>query len=67
LTVIEEKPADTYRVLATVPTQDGARTMALDTKTHNVLLVTARFMPAAPGQRRGAMVPDSFVVLVVGK
>jgi DNA-binding beta-propeller fold protein YncE len=67
LTIIEEKPADMYKVLATVPTQDGARTMALDTKTHNVLLVTARFKPAAPGERRGAMVPDSFVLLVVGK
>jgi DNA-binding beta-propeller fold protein YncE len=67
LTVIEEKPANTYKVLATVPTQESARTMTVDTKTHNILLVAARFKPAAPGERRGAMVPDSFVILVVGK
>jgi hypothetical protein len=67
LTVIEEKPADTYKVLATVPTQESARTMALDTKTHHILLVAARFKPAASGERRGAMIADSFVVLVVGK
>jgi DNA-binding beta-propeller fold protein YncE len=67
LTIVEEKPADKFRVLANVATQEGARTMALDTKTHNLLLVTARFKAPAPGQRRGAMEPDSFVVLVVGK
>jgi DNA-binding beta-propeller fold protein YncE len=68
LTVVEEKPADTYRVAANVPTQAGARTMALDTRTHNVLLVTARFKAAAPGEKgRRAMEPDSFVILVVGK
>jgi DNA-binding beta-propeller fold protein YncE len=66
LTVVEEKPADQYRVVANVPTQVGARTMALDTKTHNIYLATARFKPAAPGQRRPTMEPDSFVILVVG-
>jgi YVTN family beta-propeller protein len=68
LTVVEEKPANQFRVLANVETQQGARTMALDTKTHNVLLVTARYKPAAPGATgRRAMEPNSFVVLVVGK
>jgi DNA-binding beta-propeller fold protein YncE len=67
LTVVEEQPADHYRVAANVKTQDGARTMALDTKTHNVYLVTARFKPAVPGERRRAQEPDSFEILVVGK
>jgi len=66
LTVVEEKPAGKYSVLANVATQAGARTMALDTKTHHVFLVTARFKKAAEGQRRPAMEPDSFVVLEVG-
>jgi DNA-binding beta-propeller fold protein YncE len=67
LTVVEEKPENQYKVLANVPTQDGARTMALDTKTHNILLATAKFKPAAAGERRRQIEPDSFVILVVGK
>ena len=62
-----------------VKTQQGARTMALDLKTHNVYLATAQFEAppaAAPGaapekgekgRGRPTMVKDSFMVLVVGK
>lgn len=69
LTVVEEQPPGTYRVLANVPTQAGARTMALDTKTHLIYLATARFKQPAAGEKgpRRAMEPDSFVILVVGK
>jgi DNA-binding beta-propeller fold protein YncE len=68
LTVVEEQPADHYRVAAVVPTQAGARTMALDTKTHNVLLAAVRYKPVAPGQKgRPSPEPDSFTILVVGK
>ena len=50
----------------------GARTMALDLKTHSIYLCTAKQQPAPPGQgQRGrgrrAFEPNSFVVLVVGK
>lgn len=52
----------------TVPTQAGARTMALDTKTHRVFLVTATPDPANPGEgRRRNYVPGSFTLLVVGQ
>jgi YVTN family beta-propeller protein len=67
LTVIEEQPAGTFRVAADVKTQEGARTMALDTKTHNIYLATARFKPPVPGEKRRTPEPDSFVILVVGK
>jgi YVTN family beta-propeller protein len=69
LTVVEERPAGHFRVRSAVPTQVGARTMALDEKTHRLYLATARFKPAAPGQKgfRRALEPDSFVVLVVGR
>jgi len=55
-----------------VPTERGARTMALDPKTHRVYLITASFNPApaptaAQPRPRPSMVPGSFVVLVVGK
>ena len=73
LTVIREESGDKFEVLESVPTQRFARTMALDSKTHNVYLVTAEYGPppaAAAGQQqraRGDLVPGSFAILVVGK
>jgi YVTN family beta-propeller protein len=72
LTVIHEVSPGEFTVVEEVPTQTGARTMALDPKTHQVFLVTADFAPApAPTPEnphpRGGMVPDSFVVLVFGR
>ncbi len=64
LTVIHEDSPDKFSVVEDVPTQAGARTMALDTKTHNVLLVTARHGHGSTYQQ---VLPDTFVVLVVGK
>jgi DNA-binding beta-propeller fold protein YncE len=72
LTVVREESPERFNAAENVPTQAGARTMALDSKTHNVYLVTAKFgpPPAAttdnPHPRR-SILPDSFVVLVVGK
>jgi YVTN family beta-propeller protein len=67
LTVVGEKDGQ-YRVVDNVKTQLGARTCALDPKTHNIYLATARFKKAAEGQKgRPGMEPNSFVILVVGK
>ena len=50
----------------TVTTQRGARTIALDPKTHRLYLSTAEF--AAPvGNARPVAVPNSFMVLVLEK
>ena len=54
------------RVAETVPTQRGARTIAVDDRTGRVYLPTATYNPPAPGERRPAVVPGSFQVLVVG-
>ncbi len=63
----EPSAIDSAASLQTVSTQLGARTMALDTKTHRVFLVTATPDPANPGQgRRRNYVPGSFTLLVVG-
>jgi hypothetical protein len=73
LTVARESAPGKFEV-ENVKTQQGARTMALDLKTHNVYLVTAQFEAApAAGARtekfrgRPPMVKDSFTVLVVGR
>jgi len=72
LTVVHEDSADKFSVVDTVPTQVRARTMALDTKTHQVFLVTAQFgaRPAATAQQprpRAPMVPGSFTLLTMSR
>ena len=67
LTVIHEDSPDKLTVVENVPTKRSARTMGLDLKTHNVFMPAADFDPPAPGERRGKMKPDSFVIVVVGK
>lgn len=72
LTVVREDSPDKFSVAETVTTQPGARTLALDSKTHNVFVVTAKFgpPPAATADNphpRRSIVPDTFVVLVVAK
>jgi DNA-binding beta-propeller fold protein YncE len=67
LTVVTHDAANQYRVLDNVPTKRSARTMGLDLKTHNVVLPAAEFLPPKEGERRGAMKPGSFVLLVVAR
>jgi DNA-binding beta-propeller fold protein YncE len=68
LTVVHEDAANVYSVLASVPTQRGARTMELDPRTHRVYLVTAQLgpQPAQP-HTPPAMVPGTFELLVFGR
>jgi YVTN family beta-propeller protein len=63
LTIVQQDASGTYQVAANVATQPGSRTMALDTKTHQIYLVTAK---AKAGQRR-VFEPRTFTILVVGK
>src|ERR1700682_440931 len=68
LTVIHEDSPDKFSVVETVRTKSGARTLALDKKTHTVYLPAAEFEPLAAGQKgRPKMVANSFQLLVVGK
>ena len=54
-------------LLAIVPTQKGARTIAVDQETGRVYLPAAEIGPPPAGSRRGGLVPGSFKILVVGK
>jgi DNA-binding beta-propeller fold protein YncE len=64
LTIIHEDSPESFKVLEELDTQSGARTMTVDAKTHNVLTITARH---GHGATHDKVLPDSFVVLVVGK
>jgi hypothetical protein len=69
---VREDSADKFSVVENIATQRGARTMTLDTKTHNIYLATAQFgeTPAPTTQNprpRPSIVPNSFVILVFGK
>jgi hypothetical protein len=71
LTVAKESAPGKFEVTETVPTQRGARTMAIDTKTHNIYLPAAEFSPATEPtvenpKPRPAQIKDSFVILVIG-
>ncbi len=70
LTVVHQDSPNHYSVVQNLATAFGARTMALDPKSHTLYLVTAKFgaLPEPPAETphpRPAMIPDSFEVLVV--
>ncbi len=71
VTVIQQKPESTaYEVLENIVTQKGARTMALNSRTHYLYLPDAEFdaAPAPTAQNpkpRAPIKPGSFVVLEV--
>ena len=60
---------NTYRisyVVENIATEKGARTIAIDEKTHKVYMPTAKTAPSTGGGR-ATFIPDTFKVLVVGK
>lgn len=69
--VFHEDSPDKYSEVEAVKTEYGAKTMGLDTKTHNLFLDTADFAPvpaqSAGQQPRRAAVQGTFRVLVYGK
>ena len=71
LSVVDTSKPD-YPTIETLPTQRGARTMAYDSATDRVYLVTAEFGPrpvatADNPRPRPSIVPGSFTILVVGR
>lgn len=66
LTIIKEKSANSFEVLENVPTKKGAKTLAVDEKTHLVYLSTAEFSDNGATAKPGIL-PGTFQVLVVGK
>jgi YVTN family beta-propeller protein len=72
ITAAHEDSPDKYTVVDTIKTQQGARTMALDTGNHMIYTVTAEFgpTPAASPENprpRPAIIPNTFTLLIFAK
>ena len=71
VTIAHEDSPEKLSILQTLKTERGARTIALDPKTHRIYLPTAQFQPPPsplPGQSpaRPTIVPNSLKLLVYG-
>lgn len=70
--IFHEDSTDKYSVVETVKTELGAKTMALDPKTHNLYVSTSDFKPAAaPTEKQPnpvpTAIPGNFRLLVYGR
>jgi len=67
--ILHEDSPDKLSVVQTLKTEYGAKTMALDTKTHNLYLSTAKFGEPATGQGNGrrSPKPGTFHLLVYSR
>ena len=62
VTVVKEENKDTFAVLENIATQKGAKTIAVNKKTHHIYLPTAEF-ETTPGVEKPKLLPGTFVVL----
>jgi len=82
LTVVKENSPTDFVVEETVPTPARAKVLTLDTKTNQILTITAEYGPVPPASSapppppgapawmrgpRAPMIPGSFQILVIGK
>jgi hypothetical protein len=70
-TIVREEAPGKLTVLQTLKTERGARTMALDSKTHRIYLPSAQFQPPpspSPGMSpsRPSVVSNTLKLLVYG-
>jgi hypothetical protein len=65
VTIAHEESPSLLKVVQTLKTRRGARTMALDPVTHTIYLAATDYEPQAPGSKdRPKMVAGSFRILV---
>jgi DNA-binding beta-propeller fold protein YncE len=72
MTIVTEKNATTFEVEQNLPTMNGARTIAFDSKTGHLFAMSVERGPAVappPGGGRGGSpaIPGSFTILMIGK
>jgi YVTN family beta-propeller protein len=66
LTVVNEVTKNKFKVIDTVPTKKGARTIAVDQQTHRIYLPTADLEPAVPNTKP-KVIPGTFEIVVLEK
>jgi hypothetical protein len=62
MTVVKEGTDGKFSVLENVPTQEGARTIAVNKLTHHIYVSAGDFEPATDGQKP-KIKPGTFVIL----
>jgi DNA-binding beta-propeller fold protein YncE len=71
ITMVGETSPGKYEPVATIPTQQGGRTIGADQKKHKLYLPAAEYGSAAPAKDgkagRAQVLPDTFMVVVVGR
>jgi DNA-binding beta-propeller fold protein YncE len=71
LTIAHEDSPNKLTVVVTVKTENGARTMEIDPKTHKIYLVTADLRPTPPTPQNPdpypTVLPDTQRLLILGK
>src|SRR5260370_4253535 len=67
VSIKDGKDAVTSSVVSTIPTALGARTIAIDPKTHRLYLPTAKLTPPEKPGSRPKMVPGTFEVIELGE
>jgi DNA-binding beta-propeller fold protein YncE len=72
VTVVQEISANEFKVLQTLKTEPGARTIALDPNTHHIFVSTAQYgaTPEATKENphpRPSIVPGTFMILEYGR
>jgi DNA-binding beta-propeller fold protein YncE len=65
LTVIHQDDPDQYHVVQSLPTPVGSRNMGLDSSSHRVFIVSAKFGPVPEGGRRGPILPGTFTLMTI--
>jgi hypothetical protein len=69
--IFHEDSSDKFTAVESVKTEYGAKTLGLDTKTHNVFVDTAGFAPPASTAEhphpQPVAIPGTFHVLVYGR
>jgi outer membrane protein assembly factor BamB len=65
LTVIHQDGPDQYHVVQSLPTPIGSRNMGVDSSSHRVFIVSAKFGPVPEGGRRGPLLPGTFTVMTI--
>ena len=58
---------EALKVLENIKTAPGARTLAIDPRSHHIFMPTADFSAAAVAGKRPQRIPKTFRVLEIGK